>query len=86
MVIALVGITMQIVTAFFIVKVSVAVLEEKLRGHRAEVELKLDAHTKDIGTVSKEIDRIRDWKHDELTPRLQKHENSIRTLEGRTHE
>lgn len=70
----LAGIAIQVVSAFFIVKVSVAVLEERFKGYREVIRTQIDGLSDLHKDNAEEIVRLRDWKHEQVGPFLQQHE------------
>lgn len=83
--IAVAGIAAQVVTAFVIIKVSVAVLEERMNGFKQLVVAKLEAQDEHLSATDSEVTRLRNWRHDIIAPMLQTHAAKIQTLEGKRH-
>lgn len=77
------GILAQVVTSYVIIKISVAVLEERMNGFRALVEAKLKAQDEHLESADSEIVRLRDWRHDIIAPMLQKQDSRLNSLENR---
>lgn len=82
------GVVIQAVAAYVFIRVALAVLGERLNGHRALTEekfrsqqVRFDSHEETLGAHDREIQRLRDWRHDEVSPMLQAHEGRIAALE-----
>lgn len=75
------GVASQAVAGFVVIKVATAVLEERLNGHRTITTERFKAHDERLSAHDREIQRLRDWRHDEVSPMLQAHEGRIAILE-----
>jgi hypothetical protein len=78
------GVLSPIMTAWVIVRVAIAVLEERFNGHKALVDARMEANDALVEHAEREINRLRDWRHDEVAPALTVHGGRLKALEHRT--